>query len=296
MRDERRITKCLVGCDLTSRPSPAGDVTLIPRASIIVTCKGRLHHLRRTLPNLLIQHCPFPFEVIVVDYGCPQGTFDWCRSLDVRRLIALKVLDDTEEYDRSRARNCGANIAKSDILAFVDADIFLGATWLEAATRAMLQGDAEFCTVAESFLNGWDRGGTWTVTAQLFHSVRGYDEVLRGWGVEDDDLHRRCAGKASQGKFAADLLTPIKHDHAERVRYHNLKNIEISVQHNQTYLSQRTGLVNPHGYGQGEFEIFRGQGDELPPVTWAKPQRIVRPIRQHASVQRNSFRLPQITR
>ena len=59
-----------------------------PRASIITTCKGRLHHLRRTLPCMLAQGCDFAYEVVVVDFGCPQGTFDFCRGLDVRNLVA----------------------------------------------------------------------------------------------------------------------------------------------------------------------------------------------------------------
>ena len=78
--------------------------------------------------------------MIVVDFGCPQGTFDWCRALDVRNLVAVKVLDDTEEYQRSRSRNCGANAARGRVLAFLDADIFVDETWLETATRAMRGG------------------------------------------------------------------------------------------------------------------------------------------------------------
>lgn len=265
---------------LAARSALTCRVGSVPCASIIVTCKGRLHHLRRTLPTLLSQRSSISFETIVVDYGCPQGAFDWCQTLNVQFLVAMKVLDDTEEYHRSRSRNCGAMVANGDILAFVDADIFLDETWLDAATQLLRSGDAEFCTVAESFLNGWDRGGTWCVTTDLFHRVRGYDEALRGWGVEDGDLHRRCTAVAtSEGKFAAGLLTPIKHSHAERVRYHNEKRLEASTQQNEMYLSQRKGIVNPHGYGRGTFEIFRGQANNLPPVTWAKSQGISRMIR-----------------
>ncbi len=42
-----------------------------PKFSIITTCKGRLEHLKQTLPAMLAQK---DSEVIVVDYSCPHGT------------------------------------------------------------------------------------------------------------------------------------------------------------------------------------------------------------------------------
>lgn len=249
-------------------------------ASIVVTCKGRLHHLQRTLPSMLVQRCSFSYEVVIVDFGCPQGTFDWGRSLDIRNVAVAKVMNDTNEFQRSRSRNCGARVANGLLLAFVDADIFLDATWLETATQIMREGRIGLCTVADSFRAGWDRGGTCVVSAEVFHAVRGYDEALQGWGSEDADFCTRCAACTSEGKFAAFLLTPIKHGHEERVRYHSDKDIAASNSRNREYLSQRGGIVNPDGYGQGTLDIFRGSGDRLPPITWVKRHRIGRPIRR----------------
>jgi hypothetical protein len=83
-----------------------------------------------------------------------------------------------------------------------------------------------------------------------------------------------------EGKFAAFLLSPIKHGDEDRVRYHADKDIGASNARNRERLSQRGGIVNPHGYGRGALEIHRGSGDRLPPVTWIKRQRIVRPVRK----------------
>jgi hypothetical protein len=57
-----------------SRAAPlrGGDV---PRLSIVTTCKGRLHHLRRSLPGFLAQP---DTQVIVVDYDCPEDTIGVC--------------------------------------------------------------------------------------------------------------------------------------------------------------------------------------------------------------------------
>jgi hypothetical protein len=38
--------------------------------------------------------------------------------------------------------------------------------------------------------------------------------------------------------------------------------------------------VNPNGYGQGQFELFRGIGDDNPPLAWRPVHRIVRGVRR----------------
>jgi glycosyltransferase involved in cell wall biosynthesis len=247
--------------------------------SVIVPCKGRLHHLRRTLPAMLAQDCSFPFEIIVVDFGCPQGTFDWCKSLDVWKLIALKVLDDTGTFHLSRARNCGASLARGKVLAFVDADVFLDEKWLRLASRPLFARRAGLGTIAGGLGVNWGRYGTCIVSAEVFHAVRGYDEGLRGWGPEDADFCSRCVKQTAFAPFNPFLLTPIEHGDEERARYQPDRNIGLSNTRNWAYLGQRQGIVNPHGYGQGEFMIARGSGTKLPPLAWARRRRIRRPLR-----------------
>jgi glycosyltransferase involved in cell wall biosynthesis len=255
-----------------------------PMASVIIPCKGRLHHLRRTLPTVLHQQFPFPFEVVVVDYDCPDGTFDWCKSLDIRKLLAVRVLNDSVEFHRSRSRNCGASVAVGNILAFVDADMLLDPSWLDVATASLRAAKADFSLVADDWSKGWDRGGTWTALSTLFHSIRGYDERLQGWGSEDSDVQARCRAVGRVAKFSRSLLTPIKHGHDERVRFHHSKSIGSSDRENRDYLAHRSGSVNPDGYGIGQFELFRGKGVKAPPLSWAPQRRIVRALRRPRAV------------
>ena len=49
----------------------------MPLMSAIVTCKGRLEHLKQTLPLLMAMP---DSEVIVVDYDCPDRSGDWVRA------------------------------------------------------------------------------------------------------------------------------------------------------------------------------------------------------------------------
>ena len=45
--------------------------------SIVTTCKGRLAHLKQSLPAMLAQDGA---EVVVVDYCCPERAGDWVES------------------------------------------------------------------------------------------------------------------------------------------------------------------------------------------------------------------------
>jgi hypothetical protein len=42
--------------------------------AFITTCKGGLHPIQETLPLIAAGS---PAEIVVVDYGCPQGMGDW---------------------------------------------------------------------------------------------------------------------------------------------------------------------------------------------------------------------------
>jgi len=222
-----------------------------PVASIVVTCKGRLHHLRQTLPEMLHQKAEFPYEVVVVDYGCPQGTFNWCRQLDVCGLTAVLVEQDTERFSVSRGRNVGARAAAGQVFAFVDADIHLDQAWLQTAAAPILAGDAGL-TRADSRAGGQaDIWGTCCVSRELFHKVRGYDEEMRGWGVEDNDFYGRCRQHAAEQLFDHNLLAAITHSDAERVQHYDEKDRAASRQQNRAYRRQRRGPVNPKGYGLG---------------------------------------------
>ena len=66
--------------DAPTAANYARPAALLPLASIIVPCKGRLHHLRRTLPNMLAQRCEFAYEVIVVDWMNNVGLNARCKA------------------------------------------------------------------------------------------------------------------------------------------------------------------------------------------------------------------------
>lgn len=265
----------------------AGSTAAPPVVSIVVTCKGRLHHLRHTLPTMLNQQCPFEYEVIIVDYGCPEGTFDWCSSLNLRRLVSLRVTDGTELFNLSRARNCGGRIAVGKAIAFVDADMRMHPSWLSRAAGPVLEGRAGLSRVAQ---RGplWDRCGTCVVSTDLFDQVRGYDEGFQGWGSEDSDFYARCMRIAPAAKYLPALLRPIQHDDQERVRYYGDASRQASHRRTNAYQRARSGGINACGYGVGRFEIFQGTQHAVPVVHWNARRRIRARIRRPCASARRT--------
>src|SRR5215831_1429088 len=91
-----------------------------PDLSFITVCKGRLAHLKQSLPLLAAQTGT---EAIVVDYSCPQGTHDWVAQ-NFPKVKIVKV-DDDPGFCVARGRNLGAAAASTARLCFVDADVKL---------------------------------------------------------------------------------------------------------------------------------------------------------------------------
>ena len=86
--------------------------------AFITTSKGRLHHIRQTLPLIVAQS---PAEIMVVDYACPQQTGDWVEA-HYGPVKGLRVSDDPG-FCVSSARNIGALETSSPWLLFIDADV-----------------------------------------------------------------------------------------------------------------------------------------------------------------------------
>ena len=169
----------------------------MPRTfSIITTCKGRLEHLKQTLPRMLEQGAA---EVVVVDYSCPDGTGDWVRET----FPAVRVVDVKGEqgFSNWKARNAGAAAATGNLLLFCDADTILAPNAGDSIARALppktygffkRNATARF-NKAGLRLGSNQLRGFHAIPAPAFRRLGGYDDVLRGWGAggdTDDHVHQ----------------------------------------------------------------------------------------------------------
>ncbi|MDO8419516.1 MAG: glycosyltransferase family 2 protein [Rubrivivax sp.] len=217
---------------MTGTDNPVQGVR--PRLSLITTCKGRLAHLRRTLPLMVAQPgC----EVVVVDYDCPQRTEQWVRST-FPQVRTVKV-GDAAVFSASKARNRGAEVARGEWLAFVDADILLSPEFA-ARLGSLLQAGHYYRPRPASP----DMHGTFVCSRSDFLELGGYDEAIRGWGGEDVDIYHRIGaffGRKLIG-FPSDWLDFIPHGDAERTQFAELSDKVLGQCINAFYRSTKYDL------------------------------------------------------
>lgn len=173
------------------------------RISIVIPAFDEAIDLPTLLESLApVRHDP-EFEVIVVDNGSTDNTAEIARAHGTN-VVSMK---------RSRVgagRNRGANAARGDLLAFLDADVIVTPQWLSdiravaASPSDVITGDvydivdkpswierhwfgAFYVRGAKSYLNG----GNLVISRQNFAKVGGFDEQMISG--EDVDFCQRAA-------------------------------------------------------------------------------------------------------
>ncbi|WP_436530748.1 glycosyltransferase [Actinoplanes sp. HUAS TT8] len=104
--------------------------------SVIVPTYNRADLLRRTLQEFRRQTLrPEQFEVIVADDGSSDGSRDVVREFEQELQMGYHFQEDLG-FRAAAARNGGARLARSPILAFADTGVLVGPGWVEAHHRA----------------------------------------------------------------------------------------------------------------------------------------------------------------
>lgn len=196
----------------------------------VTTCKGRLEHLETTLPLMLNEFD----RVIVVDWGCPQGSGDWARE-EGASVIYKK---HEEFFHASRARNFGARDVQTRKVCFLDADtmVFPG---LAEEIEGLL--DLSSMLIAARTADNYDvmnLNGFIALDIGQFWGVGGYNEAIEGYAIEDAYLRVQllCERGLKPKRVSPHLLGAIQHSHEMRARYH-AEPIHISSKRNYDMLS-----------------------------------------------------------
>jgi glycosyltransferase involved in cell wall biosynthesis len=250
-----------------------------PILAFVVTCKGRLHHLRQSLVRIARQPNT---ECIVVDYDCPDRARDWV----AQNYPAIKVVHvaNAPLFNVSHARNIGAQAAMAPWLCFVDADNLLDDGFAETVTP--LLGTGKYFRPSGL---PFDTYGAVVCPRTVFCAVGGYDEAIEDWGGEDDDLYFRFdrAGLKLE-TFPRQLVAAIEHDDAERTAnfavrdkwlgqriaslYLHIKyDLERQIGPNALSLDSRRGL-----YGEIRGTLLRDfqNGSEVSSIEVTLPDRL----------------------
>jgi glycosyltransferase involved in cell wall biosynthesis len=186
--------------------------------SIIIPCKKRLAHLKQALP-LAVSQSYQDIEIIVVDYNCPEGTKDYVSRFSQVHCVEAQV--GKEEWNLSASRNLGYKNSNGDKLLFIDADTLLNTNFVLSHVDQVKEGI--FLTGKQT--NPYNACGSIFIMRSDFEKVKGYNELVQGWGSEDFNLYERLRNEGmEQRMFDFNLIKNIPHSDQLRNQYFGHKN------------------------------------------------------------------------
>lgn len=181
----------------------------------VTTCMGRLEHLEITLPLMLEEFD----DVIVVDWSCPDKSGEYSAALGAR--IAYRPGE--RYFERSAARNFGAELCESEFIAFIDADTMC-MPGLGDELRLMIRRKDSMVLASRTAQN-YDIPNLFGFVAcptVSFRNVGGYDESYKGWGHEDSKLRGQLflEARLKPARLSPMALGAIAHGNEIRAKNH----------------------------------------------------------------------------
>ncbi|MGH9606905.1 MAG: glycosyltransferase [Terracidiphilus sp.] len=142
--------------------------------SIVATVLNEAQDIGRMVASLLAQ-VPPPAEVIVVDGGSTDGTWELLAAAQQRdpRMVAIRDESCNRKYSEcpiSRGRNVAIAAARSEIIACADAGCTYAPGWLANLTAPLTSGTAQYA-LGGTCLHPADRS-IWDVAAAPFFSIK----------------------------------------------------------------------------------------------------------------------------
>ena len=210
----------------------------MPQFSIITTCKGRLHHLRESLPRFLAQP---DTEVVVVDYDCPDGTAAFVRS-EYPAAQVVKV-EDAPLFRLAHARNLGAERATGAWFAFIDADVILVPDFIARIRTVIAEGRYFRFPTLDSAKHGLY--GSCVVRSADYDAIHGYDAAIQGYAGEDGDFYSRLRLVKVVRVDLDDALIErvLQHDNLSRTTHHRIKSVADCLRVNSAYRMVKNTLL-----------------------------------------------------
>lgn len=201
--------------------------------TIITTCKGRKHHLEKTLPLWLKEK---NVNVVVVDFNCPQNVGNWVEKHYPGVRVAR--VSNEQKFHLAKARNVGAKYAPEGWLVFMDADMIVKPGWADQVRKVLANG---YYYVASPLK--WGMCGTVVVHSKDYKRAGGYDEILSGWGAEDLDFYARLRQVNVRPAFwNGNYAENIPHSDEERVKFYD-KAKEVALVQNSKYVRAKNRLM-----------------------------------------------------
>lgn len=238
-----------------------------------ITCRGRLSQLIPTISAWSNQD-PAPPKIWVVDYGCPEGTFNRIKSMGLTHVAIIRVLDSGRHMNLGRARNIGLAQCPHELVFISDADIRPATTFVVRDMLSLLSKSPLVYPDDLGMIPGWNVHMSDTGTSllgmkrQVWSELGGYQESFIGWGYDDIDFMERALMWSNQagvtpGIYPHEWILREDHDDVVRTAHYPIKDRERS-----NVLNRRRSLASIRNHkhranvglipGSANIEIWRG--------------------------------------
>ena len=180
------------------------------KVSFCITCKGRLEHLKQTLPLNLKNNEDYPnTEFVILNYDSPDGLEEWVKENFQAEIASGKIryarYTPAEHFRMSHAKNMAHRLATGDILCNLDADNVTGknyAGWLNETFSRHPDSYISPMNHAMQRLLKPIRGepsspglnGRIAIMKRNFYKINGYDEIrFDGYARQDTNMAMQAA-------------------------------------------------------------------------------------------------------
>ena len=232
-------------------------------------CKGRVEHLKQTLPRNLEDNKDYPnAKFVVLGYG-DNEFLDFAKNFHSDRVFFYHY-PTTERFHISHAKNMAARCAiieGADILVTVDADNFTGKGFARFIEQKFNACENQRILLCPNFphvqtLRGTEdwpgRGfaGRMAVRAQDFVKAGGYDESYDTWRGEDMDFIARLTRMGFvMEHIDLEFLKAIPHSAYVRFKeYPHARELYENNQQLAIISAKTTTIVNYGKFGIGDVD------------------------------------------
>lgn len=250
------------------------DHKISHKISFCITCKGRLHHLRETLPQNLRNASDYPnAEFVVLDYDSHDGLGEWIKQNFQEEMKSGKIryarFEPAEYFEVGHAKNLSHRVATGEILCNLDADNIIAHGFANFLNEQFNKDKDIYVRphrrellrhrVCKKWLRG--AGGRIALHRDNFLKLHGYDERFKDWGNDDPNLDARAgAAGLKRVDIPYNLLGDvIQHSSEERVAHLAPREREVSVE-------KLEGLKGVGGIVKRLREFNGPRGEEPPPA------------------------------
>lgn len=220
------------------------------KLSFCTTCMNRTMHLKETLPiniELIKNHNA---ELVLVNYDSKDDMDEYIKNnyqnyIDSGLINYIKI-NNKDFFNRFHAKNIAHKYSNGDVLINLDADNFLTEEVIKLIEEKF--EDNLNCFLQYYFnLNE----GFIAISRENFFKLGGYNEEMKNWGFEDNDLKHRATTFLNCELIYINKEMVSFIDHSDEIRFKDLedptpdKNLYV---HNINIFNDYyiKGIINPN--------------------------------------------------